>query len=464
VLGAFVFVLRYIIKTPQPLKSVLPGEDRLYKWTQGHIFYKVFGAEDAPPLVLFHSPEIGASAYEMRHIVDGLAKNYRVYAPDLLGFGLSDHPKITYSAQTYIALLEDFLRNVVQQPAVVLASGLSCNYGVVVAHRHPELCLRLVLLSPSPLYNRQQYSALRRYTIGYTSLGFLCYAIMTERWLLRSVLARQHGIARQQVTDGELAHAFAVAHQRGAHYAACAYLAGELDLDVEALLDTLRQPTLIIWGEQAVQPLVPEGQRVTTTAQDSVVQVTTLPATGVRLQEERPTKVVDRVLSWRAPEETVSTRPATEEVEPEIVAKETETESEAVKIAEPEKTEEEAEAVKIVKTEKTEKEAEDVKIAKPEEIEKEAEDVKIAKPEETEKEVVATPGAEVAVEAAIVPEEPIPTVEETVPVKTTEAYCVKCRLKRPMQDAKQIVTKSGRNAMEGLCPVCGTRLFRFIAR
>jgi hypothetical protein len=115
-----------------------------------------------------------------------------------------------------------------------------------------------------------------------------------------------------------------------------------------------------------------------------------------------------------------------------------------------------------------EAETEAGKIAKPEEIEKavetEAEDVKIAEPEEPEKEAVATPGAEVAVEAAIVPEEPIPTVEETVPVKTTEAYCVKCRLKRPMQDAKQIVTKSGRNAMEGLCPVCGTRLFRFIAR
>lgn len=49
-------------------------------------------------------------------------------------------------------------------------------------------------------------------------------------------------------------------------------------------------------------------------------------------------------------------------------------------------------------------------------------------------------------------------------VEKTEAYCVKCREKREMQDAQRIVTKNGRNALEGTCPVCGTKLFRFIAR
>ena len=44
-----------------------------------------------------------------------------------------------------------------------------------------------------------------------------------------------------------------------------------------------------------------------------------------------------------------------------------------------------------------------------------------------------------------------------------EAYCVKCRTRRGMKDARRIVTKNNRNAMEGTCSVCGTRLFRFIA-
>ncbi|WP_126595318.1 DUF5679 domain-containing protein [Dictyobacter aurantiacus] len=48
-------------------------------------------------------------------------------------------------------------------------------------------------------------------------------------------------------------------------------------------------------------------------------------------------------------------------------------------------------------------------------------------------------------------------------VAQTEAYCMKCRARRGMKDARRIVTKNNRSAMEGICPVCGTRLFRFIS-
>lgn len=46
---------------------------------------------------------------------------------------------------------------------------------------------------------------------------------------------------------------------------------------------------------------------------------------------------------------------------------------------------------------------------------------------------------------------------------TIEAYCVKCREKRPIKDAKQVQMKNGRYAMEGTCEVCGTKLFRMIS-
>ncbi len=48
-------------------------------------------------------------------------------------------------------------------------------------------------------------------------------------------------------------------------------------------------------------------------------------------------------------------------------------------------------------------------------------------------------------------------------VETVEAYCVKCRNKRPMHEPKEVATKNGRRALEGTCPICGVRLFRFIA-
>ncbi len=41
-----------------------------------------------------------------------------------------------------------------------------------------------------------------------------------------------------------------------------------------------------------------------------------------------------------------------------------------------------------------------------------------------------------------------------------EAYCVKCRSKREMKDAKAITMKNGKPATQGVCPSCGTKMFR----
>ncbi len=41
-----------------------------------------------------------------------------------------------------------------------------------------------------------------------------------------------------------------------------------------------------------------------------------------------------------------------------------------------------------------------------------------------------------------------------------EAYCVRCRQKRPMQDAQAVYTGRGQPATRGVCPECGTALFR----
>lgn len=41
-----------------------------------------------------------------------------------------------------------------------------------------------------------------------------------------------------------------------------------------------------------------------------------------------------------------------------------------------------------------------------------------------------------------------------------EAYCVKCKAKREIQDARVITMKNGRPATQGVCPVCSTRVFR----
>jgi len=43
-----------------------------------------------------------------------------------------------------------------------------------------------------------------------------------------------------------------------------------------------------------------------------------------------------------------------------------------------------------------------------------------------------------------------------------EAYCVKCKSKKEMQDTEEVTLKNGRRAMKGKCPDCGTSLFRIL--
>ena len=49
-----------------------------------------------------------------------------------------------------------------------------------------------------------------------------------------------------------------------------------------------------------------------------------------------------------------------------------------------------------------------------------------------------------------------------------EGYCVKCKAKREMKDTKEIIMKgkgkSKRRALTGICPKCGTKMFRILGK
>ena len=52
---------------------------------------------------------------------------------------------------------------------------------------------------------------------------------------------------------------------------------------------------------------------------------------------------------------------------------------------------------------------------------------------------------------------------QKTPSAPDEGYCVKCKAKRKISDAKEIKMANGRPAMKGKCPVCGTGMFKILA-
>jgi pimeloyl-ACP methyl ester carboxylesterase len=402
-LGGLLLVLRYILRTPQPLASLLPGSAHIYKWTHGHVFYKVHGNVDAPPLLLLHAPGIGASAHEMLPIMESLSQHYRVYAPDLLGFGLSDAPDIDYTANIFVALCQDFLRDIVQQPSTMLARGLSCNYALAVAARSPELCTHLVLLSPPALSGRSpRYPWLSRMIPHSTPFSTFVYALLTPRIILRQIIGREFN--QRAINSEEINYAFAAAHQLGAQYAALAFVSGKLNLD--ARLDITSQPKLLLWHS------APRINSVTQHAMNLPhVQAIFLNDERYHIHESAPQNVVTTILRWQ---ETIQKEiPVTVGTNTASGNHTTNTISHSLSATSP------LEIENLI-----------------------AEQVENSQP----------PTAKIVAENA------------TSPATTTvEAYCVKCKQKRAMHNARKIVTKNGRNALEGSCPICHTKLFRFIS-
>lgn len=41
-----------------------------------------------------------------------------------------------------------------------------------------------------------------------------------------------------------------------------------------------------------------------------------------------------------------------------------------------------------------------------------------------------------------------------------EGYCVKCGKKVEIKDAQAVTMKNGRPATQGVCPVCGTKIYK----
>jgi len=460
--GAGMVALRHALETPQPLKSVLPGEAHLYRWRRRSIFYKVLGAVDAPPLVLLHRPEIGVSGHEMLAIMAPLAQTYRVYAPDLLGFGLSDRPGAEYSAELYSALCQDFLREVVGCPAMLVASELSCNYAVATADYAPELCTSLVLISPLALQEEAQSTTLRQYAEK-PVVKMLLYPLLSTR--LAFLLMRQF----RQESKEDFAQFYANTHQLGAEHAAMARLSGKLAENMQQQFARLQQPVLMIWGTRALdnQQTVATLHRTAELANPAHVarKVELIQGTALTAHMEQPEDVVAAIRRWQ--EETGKNTVSGPAEKPNLAFQAAEQQSiSPAALVEPASTA----APRAEQTSSAQHATASTQADSAEAVDRDTTPARSGR-DEAQGTLEAAP-LRPPVELAAEDSEPIVQnkAEETVETVKAEsqqkeereiiAYCVKCKQKRKMLKAHEVVMKNGRPAMRGVCSVCGTRLNR----
>jgi len=236
------------------LGNTLGGEGRFWPGPYGDIFYTRQGK--GLPVILLHGIYAGASGYEWRKNFDALAEHYSVYAPDWLGFGLSDKPRIRYTASQYVEQLSQFLREVVKEPCALVASSLASAYAVQTAHDCPELVQSLILVCPTGFQHLAKPPGAGSEAVYQMThaplLGTTLYNGVTSLPYLRHYLMNETYFDPSYVDDALLDHYSTASHQYGAQNALPSFVSGLLNHSVADIFPTLTQKTLrVVWGREA---------------------------------------------------------------------------------------------------------------------------------------------------------------------------------------------------------------------
>jgi len=269
----------------QPLR-LLPVEPSYFPWRSHRIAQYSAGA--GRPLLLVHSINAAASAFEMRGPFAGLRDSYAVHALDLLGYGNSDRPARQHSADDYIDQLLIAL-TAIGEPASIVASSLGAAYAIIVAARRPELVRSLVLLCPTGIERLADPPgpvAWAVYKALLSPVGRTVYRGLTSRRGTRLFLAQQAYHDPHAITDDVLDGFYSVCRRPGAYYAPICFLTGLLNCAVRAAFASLPMPTLIVWGAQATT--TPVGDAQAFLAANPHARLEVVDQASLLVQDERP--------------------------------------------------------------------------------------------------------------------------------------------------------------------------------
>jgi 2-hydroxymuconate-semialdehyde hydrolase len=134
-------------KRPSGNREPVEIKSRWVKVGEVNTHYMVAG--EGSPLLLLHG---GANDWsDWKSNIGPLSQCYRVYAPDLAGYGLSDGPEAEYSMDYFVDFLDDFTQALELKQANL--AGFSVGGGIALgfALRFPGRVEKLVLVDSTGL-------------------------------------------------------------------------------------------------------------------------------------------------------------------------------------------------------------------------------------------------------------------------------------------------------------------------
>lgn len=273
---------------------------KFFESSRGRVAYEKRGMGD--PLLLVHGVYPGASRDEFQHNINGLASHFTVYAVDLLGFGDSDMPRMTYTAQMYQHLLRSFIVETIGQLTSILASGVSCGPAVALAVYNDSLVQKLVLVDPvvdaSSNDDAPPFSAkIQQFLLGTLALGTGFYDTISSEFEVKQFLRSRYSNP-QRVTADRVAELHDRARRRHSLHGYISHITGHLASDVPRWLRYVRCPVLILWGQHAGPP--PQEQLLRPAAWSKGKRLEIIPDAAHWPHDEQSAKVNQQVAEFLA--------------------------------------------------------------------------------------------------------------------------------------------------------------------
>ena len=215
-------------------------------------FYLEAGA--GPPVVLLHG--LGATNASMLPTLVALARDHRVLAPDLPGFGDSAKPVRAYDPAFYARWLVAFLDAVGLERAVLVGNSMGGRIAIEVGLEAPARVDRLVLFAPSLAFKRfREATALVRLVAAEIAAMPLVVPRPLVMATLRMMFARPERLhdAWYDAAADEFVRVFASARGRMAFFSAARQIYLEEAHGEHGFWDrlgALSRPALFLWGDR----------------------------------------------------------------------------------------------------------------------------------------------------------------------------------------------------------------------
>jgi pimeloyl-ACP methyl ester carboxylesterase len=244
-----------------------------------------------PALVFLHGFGGGSSAYEWSQVYPAFASEYRIFAPDLIGWGRSAHPARNYQIDDYLKTIGEFLEAIADKPTTVIASSLTAAFIIRVAIARPELFKSLILTTPAGLsdfgenYSRSFFAQL----VSTPILDRFIYGIGVANELgIRSFLEQRQFANPARIYPEMVTAYLQGAQQPNAEYSALSFVRGDLCFDLSSYIEELTSPTAMIWGRKSQFTSPDLGKRLAEMNPEAIKIFQVIEEVGLTPQLEAP--------------------------------------------------------------------------------------------------------------------------------------------------------------------------------